>query len=170
MKTGFNVGFLSSLYLNERIVTYNLILVLNVRAWTSFRVMKHQIWVFRSYLKITIKCLRWKCLIINVSKDKNKKSWINKKKQLVSDGWDQVFTVNLCVRSCAVSESLLKCWKHSCVWCLQDAWTCWPLKAPSPSWRPGLSWRVLRSSSPSPVRSSVWSCLTSASTAAPETS
>ena len=54
--------------------------------------------------------------------------------------------------------------------CLKDAWTCWPQMVTSPSRRLGHSSPVLLSSSPSPVRSSAWSCLTSTSTAALETS
>lgn len=52
----------------------------------------------------------------------------------------------------------------------QDAWTCWPLMATSPLWHLSHSWPVLLSSSLSPMRSSVWSCLMSLSTAVLETS
>lgn len=54
--------------------------------------------------------------------------------------------------------------------CLQDAWTCWPPTATSPSPHPSHSWPAPPSSSASPMRSSVWSCMTSALTAAPGTS
>ncbi|XP_029365591.1 homeobox protein orthopedia-like isoform X4 [Echeneis naucrates] len=53
---------------------------------------------------------------------------------------------------------------------LSDAWTCWQPMATSPLLRLGHSWPVLPSSSLSPVRSSIWNCLTSTSTAALEIS
>lgn len=70
--------------------------------------------------------------------------------------------------ACFVNTSSITMIEVMCVF-LQDAWTCWPLKATSPSRRLSHSWPVPPSSSPNPVRSSVWSCLTSASTAALET-